>query len=152
MAGLATLLVVLAAADVALFLHGEDPVAAQREPALAAARQVALDISSIDAGNAETRLAALREATTGPLHEEMVGYSTYLPMLVTQGQVAVSGATVGAAGLERLAARSAVALVAVSATVTSPEHPAGELRRYRLAVELRRDGDRWLASSVAYVP
>ncbi|MGQ0576196.1 MAG: hypothetical protein ACT4RN_18625 [Pseudonocardia sp.] len=108
----------LVALDVTLLVDGHDPAAGQRAPALAAARQAAVELGQIG----------------------------------LEG----SGAQVRAAGLERLDAERAVALVAVVATVPAPDQdpgqPGGQERRYRLAVELERADGRWQASSVALVP
>lgn len=151
MTGLMILLFVLAVTSVLLYVGGTDPVAGRREPALAAARQVALDLSTVGADNAEAQLRKLDEATTGALREEFRGYAPYLPAVLREQQISWT-ATVDAAGLERIDAERAVALVAVSATATSTEIPDGQLRQYRLAIELRRADSRWLASSIAYIP
>lgn len=148
--GLTAALVVLATGDVLLLTRAGDPVAAQREPALAAARQVAMDISSIGAENAQDRLARLDAATTGSFREGLSGYAALLQDMLRQGRV-TSRATVTATGLEHIDADTATALVSVTATVTDAAMPGGEERHYRLAIQLLRDGDRWLASSVAYV-
>lgn len=151
MAGLAVALVMLAIVDVALLARSVDPVAAQRESALVAARDVALDLSSIGAANAQERLARLDAVTTGPFRDNLGGYAELLADMLRQGGVRAE-ATVTAAGIERIDAETAVALVLVTATVTDTATPQGEVRRYRLAIEMQRAGDAWLTSNVAYIP
>lgn len=150
-AALAALLVLLAAVDVVLYVQGTDGGAGQREEALTAARRVALDLSTLGAGNAEDNLARLADSTTGSFRDDLIGYSTPLRETLVAGGVS-SDARVRTAGLERIDDESAVALVAVSATVTSKAMLEGTPRQYRLAVDLRRVDGRWRASSVSYVP
>lgn len=151
MAVLTLALAVLMTVDVALLLAGDDSAARQRGPALDTAERVAVGLSSLDAGTAEAQLATLRESATGSLRAELDGYRGYLPGVLDEAQV-VADARVDAAGLEQIDDDSAVALVAVTATVRTVAVPDGEERAYRLAVELERTADRWLASSVGYLP
>ena len=55
-------------------------------------------------------------------------------------------------GLERIDPDTATALVGVRATITSTQAPQGVQRSHRIAVQLQREGDRWLASNVVFVP
>jgi len=150
MAVLTGALVLLVIADLLLLPGPRDPVVAQREPALTAARLVALDLSSIGGDNAEQRLAGLATATTGRFRTDLNGYAGVLTTILRQNQV-TARATVTAAGLERIDTASALALVSVRATVTDAARPEGEVRRYRLAIDLRLEQGRWLVSSVEYV-
>lgn len=151
MAALAVVLAALSAATVALLVAGEDPVARQRGPALEVARKVALDLTSMGAANAEARLAALDGSATPGFRDELNGYRQLLQAALVQQQVTAE-ARLGAAGLEHIDESSAVALVAVTATVRDVEFPDGQERRYRLAIGLERADGRWLVSSVGFVP
>lgn len=147
---MAGLLILLTAVDGLLYVEGGDPAAGLREPALDAARQVALDLSTLGTDNVDAKLPQLTESTTGPFREEVTGYADYLREIRKQGQLSSAG-TVTAAGIERIDAERALALVAVSTTGTDVAEPDGQERRYRLAVELHREGGRWLATAVAFV-
>jgi Mce-associated membrane protein len=151
MAALTLVLAALTTLDVALFLGGDDPAARRRGPALATAERVAVGLSSLGAGTAEAQLATLSDLATGSLRAELDGYRGYLQAVLDDAQVAADP-RIGAAGLEQIDDDSAIALVAVTATVRTGAAPDAEERQYRLAVELQHEAGRWLASSVRYVP
>lgn len=151
MAGLTLAFVLLAAVDVVLLIAGNDPSAKQRGPALDVAKRVVLDLAALDSADRETRLAQLLDSTTGPLRDQLDGYAGNLHIVSEEGETR-SDLTIGAAALERIDERSAVALITAATTVRTPEVADGQPLRHRLAVELHRERGRWLASSVEFVP
>jgi hypothetical protein len=67
------------------------------------------------------------------------------------GRVTSKGVVTGV-GIEMIEPDTATALVGVRATVASGQAPQGVQRSHRIAVQLQREGGRWLASNVVFVP
>jgi len=152
-AGLSVLLVALWAAGGWLYVHnrGASELAAQRAQALATAQKVAADLTSIGADNAQAQIQSLTQESTGGFREQISTYATALQAILQQAQAGSKG-TVSAAGIERIDANTASALVTVSATVSNNKLPNAQPVSYRMGVQLQREGDRWLASDVNFVP
>jgi Mce-associated membrane protein len=150
-AALSVVLAVLLAGSVLLFRHDQEiSTTAQRQGALAAARAVALELSTIGAGNAAQHMSILASQSTGEFHDQLSGYSAIFQKLLRAGNVS-SRSEVTAEGVERLDTDSATVLLTVAATVTNTQLPTGQPRNFRLAVQLQRSGGRWLASKMDYV-
>lgn len=148
MAALTLALVALGAASGLLHRHEQAAgSAAGQQAALSAAKAVALELSTIGAGNAAAHLERLATLSIGEFHDQLSGYSPILQKILQAGNVSSQG-TVTAAGIERHDADTATVLVTVSTTVTNSQLPSGQLRGYRLSVELRRSGTQWLAAKV----
>jgi len=150
-AALSIALIVLLTVSELLFRHDQaTPTDAARQAAVNAAEAVALELSTIGAGNAGEHMESLAKQSIGEFHDQLSGYSPIFQKILQVGKVSSRG-TVTATGIERLDADSATILVTLSATVTNSQLPAGQLRGYRLAVQLERSGTQWLASKVDYV-
>jgi Mce-associated membrane protein len=145
-AGLAGLLVALCIAATLLALHNrtDSDRSAQREQAVAVARQVATDLTSINANNAQAKIASLTQSSTGSFHSQISSYAALVQTLL-QGNRAGSTGTVSAAGIERMDSSTASALLAVTATTSN------QPLSYRLAIQLQRENGRWLVSDVRFV-
>jgi Mce-associated membrane protein len=128
-----------------------DAAAEQRTAALSTAQKVATDLTSITGDNAQAQIAALTQESTGAFHTQISSYGAALSAILRQAKAGSTG-TVSAAGIERMDAVSASALVAVSAKVSNSALPTGRPVSYRMVVQLRREGDRWLASDVRFLP
>lgn len=141
--------VALLAVAMALAVHdySQSRVPDERAAAVAAAEKVALDMSTIGAGNAADRLRTLSEESTGGFREHLDHNATTFEDLLRQGQVS-SRAQVSGTGVEHLDGDSASVLVAVAATVVNSGRPDGQLMNLRLHVQLERVGGRWLASAM----
>jgi Mce-associated membrane protein len=153
LAGLSVLLVALWATGGWLYVHnrGTSELDAQRAQALATAQKVAADLTSIGADNAQTQIQSLTQESTGGFREQISTYAAALQAILQQAQAGSRG-TVSAAGIERIDANTASALVTVSATVSNSKLPNAQPVSYRMGVQLQREGDRWLASDVNFVP
>lgn len=150
-AALSAALLVLLAASALLFRSAMSADAdTQRRAAVDAAQSVAVTLSTIGGANAASNLDDLAKKSTGEFHDQLAGYAPIFQRLLQSGNVASQG-RVTAAGVERIDAQSAVVLVTVSTTLTNSQIPAGEMRNYRLAVQLTYSGTGWLASKVDYV-
>jgi Mce-associated membrane protein len=153
LAGLSVLLVALWATGGWLYVHnrGNSELDAQRAQALATAQKVAADLTSIGADNAQAQIQSLTQESTGGFREQISTYAAALQAILQQAQAGSRG-TVSAAGIERIDANTASALVTVSATVSNSKLPNAQPVSYRMGVQLQREGDRWLASDVNFVP
>src|SRR5882757_7296739 len=81
--------------------------------------------------------------------QEVLTYAQALQTILQQSRAGSRG-TVSAAGIEEMGPDTAKVLVTVSATVSNSQAAAQPVS-YRLGVQLQREGDRWLASDVAFV-
>jgi Mce-associated membrane protein len=123
---------------------------ADRATVVVNAEQAATDLTTINAGNATTRLNSLLDRATGPFRDQLVGYSSMFAAILQQGNVGSNG-SVTASGVEKLDDLQAVVLVAVTSTVTNSQVPSGMQRSYRIAVSLEHVGTQWLVSSMDFV-
>ncbi|HEX4247896.1 MAG TPA: hypothetical protein VH008_08500, partial [Pseudonocardia sp.] len=122
----------------------------QRQDVLAAAQKVAGDLTSIGADNAPAQIQNLTGESTGAFRDQISTYAQALQTILQQSNAGSRG-TVSAAGVEKMDANTASVLVTVAATVSNAKVTAGQPVSYRLAVQLQREGDRWLASDVTFV-
>lgn len=151
-AGLSVALLALVVSGVLLFQHNRstDELAANRQAALTAAQQIATDLTSIGADNAAQRIDSLSQNSTGGFRTQISTYAAVLQAVLQQSQAGSRG-TVSAAAVERIDDSTASVLVTVAATVSNNKLPSAQPVSYRLAVQLQREGDRWLASDVNFV-
>lgn len=118
--------------------------------AVAAARQVAVNLTTMKADTADQDLQRLLESATGEFRSEFADRQQPFVQVVKQAKVSTVGDVVGA-GLDRLDGTTARVLVAVHSTVKNAAAQQGEPRDYRLAVTMQQIDDRWLASGVEFV-
>lgn len=151
-AGLSVVLLALVVSGALLFQHNRstDALATDRQAALTAAQQVATDLTSIGADNAAQRIESLTQNSTGGFRTQISTYAAVLQAVLQQSRAGSQGA-VSAAAVERIDDSTASVLVTVAATVSNNKLPSAAPVSYRLAVQLQREGDRWLASDVNFV-
>lgn len=149
---LSLLCLVLAATAVGLGLALREQREEQRAraAALAAARQEAVNLTSIDHRQLDRDLQRVLDGATGAFKEDFAARSDDLRQLLTENQV-VSEGSVLEAGLVRASGRRATALVVVDSTVRNTAETEGSTRNYRVQVDLVRNGSRWLVSSLQFV-
>ena len=150
-AGLSVLVVALWVAGGFLIAHnsGVSQLATQRQEVLTAAQKVAGDLTSISSDNAPAQIQALTGESTGAFRDQISTYAQALQTILQQSRAGSRG-TVSAAGIEEMGPDTAKVLVTVAATVSNSQAAAQSVT-YRLGVQLQREGDRWLASDVAFV-
>lgn len=148
-AGMSVLLVALLVGAVALLVHNQaaGQRAEQRQVALDAARKMATDLTTISSENAEQQIERMIQASTGTFRDQISSGSPLLQTRLKDSSVGSAG-IVTAAGIEKLEADAASALVIVTTMLSNSQVPQGELHTFRLAIQLQRDGDRWLVSTV----
>jgi Mce-associated membrane protein len=149
---LAVLCVLLAVAAVVLGLqlrgHAQEQEA--RDDALRAARQSAINLTSIDAEQFDEAVEAVLDGATGDFRREFEANSEDLQQLLRDNEVSASGKVLDA-GLVRSDKSNATALVVVDSTVENTASPEGRVNTYRMQIEVEKVDGEWLTSSLRFV-
>lgn len=150
MVALAGLLVAIALVATSRESADEDLTAAQREVA-EAARTEALAFLTVDHADMDPLIDAVLAGATGDFAEE---YESQREKLTSEAirTEATSTPEVVALGVGDQDDDSATVLVAANSTVTNTGTGSdGQVRYYRLRLDLVREGERWLTSNVQFV-
>ncbi|WP_229911113.1 hypothetical protein [Streptomyces aurantiogriseus] len=131
-------------------VHEQRAAEQRRQDVLAAARQSALNFTSLDYRHYERDSGNVLQGATGDFKKQFAAQTEELTKLVT-GNKSVSEGQVLEAGIVRSDARSARVLVVADSKVTNTAVPEGEARTYRLQLDLVLEGGRWLTSDVEFV-
>ncbi|TDD24521.1 hypothetical protein E1218_16215 [Kribbella turkmenica] len=145
------LVVALAGATVSIVaLHRQSEDEAQREGAMKAGRQLALDFTTYDYKTWDADTLRVLDDSTGQFKEEFQA-----GLNVVKAQVQTSKATskgdVKEAAVVSNDKDSAQVLVIVDAVVTNTASTEGVQRRYRIKLDLVREKDRWLTADLQAV-
>lgn len=116
----------------------------------AAARQSALNFTSLDYRHYDRDSANVLAGATGDFRKQFAAQTQQLTKLVAENK-SVSEGQVLEAGIVRSDERSARVLVVADSKVTNTAAPKGEARTYRLQLDLVRHEGRWLTSDVEFV-
>ncbi|HEV2798621.1 MAG TPA: hypothetical protein VGV65_13475 [Nocardioides sp.] len=128
----------------------DELTSAQREVARAA-RTEALAFLTVDHTNMEPLVEAVLAGATGDFKEQYESQRRKLTREAVRTK-ATSTAEVVALGVGELDDDSAVVLLAANSTVANTRtEKEGQVRYYRLRLDLVRDGDRWLTSDVRFL-
>lgn len=151
-AGLSVVLVALAAAALfgALKLREASDRDSARAAALAAARQEALNLTSIDGRDIDSDLQRVLDGATGGFKTDFAQRSKDLKAVLSENQVVAEGKVLDAA-LVRADDETATALVVVDSNVKNKAAPSGRSNTYRMQLDLERQGGRWLTSALQFV-
>ncbi|MGW7286962.1 hypothetical protein ACWGH4_15890 [Streptomyces sp. NPDC054847] len=129
----------------------EQRAQAQRhQDILAAARQSALNFTSLDYRHYERDSTNVLKGATGDFKEQFAAQTGELTKLVAANR-SVSEGQVLEAGIARADERSARVLVVADSKVTNKAAPEGQSRTYRLQLDLVLEKGRWLTSDVEFV-
>lgn len=131
-------------------VHKEGEAGQRREAILAAARQSALNFTSLDYRHYDRDSANVLKGATGDFKEQFAAQTEELTALVAENK-SVSQGQVLEAGIVRSDTRSARVLVVADSKVTNTAVPDGEARTYRLQLDLVLAGGHWLTSDVEFV-
>lgn len=150
--GLSVLLFVLAAAALvgALKLREYNDRDSARAAALAAARQEALNLTSIDGRDIDADLKRVLDGATGGFKTDFEQRSKDLKSVLAENQVVAEGRVLEAA-LVRADNETATALVVVDSNVKNKAAPSGRSNTYRMQLDLERHNGRWLTSALQFV-
>lgn len=153
---LAGLAVLLLAADVALGVllvsrrAHRQALDDARADAVAAARQVLVNLDSISAASVDKDLARVLGGTTGTFRDQFQRSQAQLKELIVANKTR-SSAEVRSAGVVRVDTSSATVLVATDRTVSDASTPTGQVVNERWTVDLEKHGGRWLVADLAPV-
>ncbi|ATW52929.1 hypothetical protein CGZ69_29715 [Streptomyces peucetius subsp. caesius ATCC 27952] len=117
---------------------------------LAAARQSALNFTSLDYRHYDRDSKNVLKGATGDFEEQFASQTAELTKLVASNK-SVSEGQVLEAGIARADERSARVLVVADSKVTNSAAPEGQSRTYRLQLDLVLERGRWLTSNVEFV-
>jgi Mce-associated membrane protein len=150
--GLASLCVLLAAVGVFLGLQLRTYANAQdaRTDALRAARQSAINLTSIESAKLDEAVSRVLDGATGEFRKEFQDNSGNLKDLLSKNEVSAEGRVIES-GLVRSDKSNASALVVVDSTVKNVASPEGRVNTYRMQIEVERVDGRWLTSSLRFV-
>ncbi|MFE6621363.1 hypothetical protein ACFZBP_35075 [Streptomyces sp. NPDC008086] len=122
----------------------------RRQDVLSAARQSALNFTSLDYRHYARDSANVLSSATGDFKKQFAAQTKQLTELVARNK-SVSEGQVLEAGIVRSDADSARVLVVADSRVTNTAVPQGEARTYRLQLDLVREDGHWLTSDVEFV-
>ena len=122
----------------------------RRQDILAAARQSALNFTSLDYRHYEQDSANVLKGATGDFKDQFSAQTAELTKLVAANR-SVSQGQVLEAGITRSDERTARVLVVADSKVTNSAAPGGQARTYRLQLDLVLEHGRWLTSDVEFV-
>lgn len=123
---------------------------AARQAALQAARQQAVNMTTISYQTADRDLGRIIAAATGTLKTQFAAQQKSFPDVLRK-QKSISVGTVLAAGVAGQTGSKVEALVAVDAAVRNATSGSeAVVKHYRMDMTLVRSGGRWLVSEVAF--
>ncbi|MFC9128379.1 hypothetical protein ACFT4A_16225 [Streptomyces sp. NPDC057099] len=134
----------------ALGLYEQREADQRHQGILAAARQSALNFTSLDYRHYDRDSANVLAGATGDFKKQFTAQTDQLTKLVAQNK-SVSEGQVLEAGIVRSDEDSARVLVVADSKVTNTAAPEGEARTYRLQLDLVHKDGRWLTSDVEFV-
>ncbi|PKW07492.1 Mce-associated membrane protein [Streptomyces sp. 1222.5] len=146
----ATVLTTMLSVWLGLKLADQRAAEHRRQDVLSAARQSALNFTSLDYRHYDRDSGNVLKGATGDFKKQFAAQTEQLTKLVAQNK-SVSEGQVLEAGIVRSDARSARVLVVADSKVTNTAAPEGQARTYRLQLDLVRVDGRWLTSDVAFV-
>jgi hypothetical protein len=121
--------------------------------ALQAARSGIVDLTSFDHLTLDDDIEQARRVTTGDLREESVAQLDDRRREIVEAQAVVNTEVIGA-GVTRADDAEATVLLVIQSTQRTETGGTGDsaqsqVVRYRIEVEMVKDGDRWLLSRIA---
>ena len=149
---LGVLALALAVACVVLLLQLRDDRAEdeQREAALAAARQTAVNFTTVNHETVDRDLERVLTGATGEFREDFEAGAEDLKKIITDNEVESTGSVLATA-LVSSDPDSAVVLIVVDSTVSNSASPEGQIRRFRIQMDLAREDGRWRTSTLEFV-
>ena len=131
-------------------LHNKDE-ADQKAKALQSARQMGVNLLSLDAATAQRDLDRIVAGTTDELKNKLASQSNAFMQQITKFKAKSTVSDVDAA-LVTFDGDSAEAMVSLNGTVTNDKVKNGTPQGYRYQMDLRQVDGRWLVSGLEVVP
>ena len=127
--------------------HQEQAV---RSQLLEAAKQGALNLTTIDWQNAERDVQRILDGATGQFHDDFATRSRPFIDVVKQAK-STSVGTIAEAGVETAGPGTAQVLVAVTVKTSTDGAPEQDPRAWRMRIAVQKDGDQAKVSNVEFV-
>jgi Mce-associated membrane protein len=131
--------------------HQSHQAQAQQSQLVQAARQGALNLTTIDWQRADADVQRILGSATGEFYDDFAKRSQPFIELVKQAK-SISVGTVSEAGLESQTADTAQVLVAVSVTTSYAGAPQPDPHAWRMRISVQRVGEQVKVSNVEFVP
>lgn len=128
-----------------------DQRAQQREVLLQAARQGALNLTTISYTDVDADIKRILDSATGSFYDDFQKRSQPFVAVVKQTRSKSQG-TITQAGLESVQGDSAQALVAVAVTTSNAGALEQQPRAWRMRISVQKAGDAAKVSNVEFVP
>jgi Mce-associated membrane protein len=122
----------------------------ERDGAMKAARQLALDFTTYDYKTSDADLKRVTDESTGQFKQEFQDGIAAVKTAIVQNK-ATSKGDVKEVGVVSSDKDSAQVLLIVDAVVTNTASTTGTERRYRFKLDMVRDKDRWLTADLQAV-
>ena len=155
MAALAGTLMVLALGALVGWLgvhvHHAQQADAQRAELLQAARQGAINLTSVDWQHVDDDVKRIIDSATGAFYEDFSQRAQPFIDVVRQVQSKTTG-TVSMAGLESISGNRARALVAVTVETTNTGEQQPTSKAWRLRIDVQKEGNDVKIANVEFVP
>ncbi|OBH08853.1 hypothetical protein [Mycobacterium sp. E1747] len=123
----------------------------QRDNLVAAARQGAVNLTTINYTQVEADIQRILDSSTGAFHDDFKKRSDPFVNVVKRVQSKSEG-TVTAAGLEAWSGNEAQVLVAVSVKTSTAAAPDQQPRSWRMRIKVEKSGDAAKIAEVQFVP
>lgn len=131
-------------------LYGQRQEEQRQQDILTAARQTAVNFTSLHHKTYERDSRNVLKGATGKFKQQFSAQTKSLTKLVTENK-SVSKGQVLEAGIVRAGEDSARVLVVADSAVKNIATPESEARNYRLQLDLVQQDGRWLTSNVEFV-
>ncbi|WP_260738084.1 mammalian cell entry protein [Mycobacterium sp. SMC-2] len=131
-------------------VHQSQQAQAQRDQFLRAARQVALNLTTIDWRHADADVHRILDSATGEFYNDFSKRSTPFVEVLQQAKATTVG-TVTEAGLESQTPDTAQALVGVSVQTSNAGEADPVPRLWRMRITVQRIGDQVKVCNVGFV-
>jgi Mce-associated membrane protein len=118
---------------------------------LAAARQGALNLTTISYAEVDTDIKRILDSATGTFHDDFEKRSQPFVEVVKKAQSKSQG-TITEAGLESMQGDNARALVAVTVTTSDAGAAQQEPRSWRMRIDVQKTGEDAKVSNVEFIP
>jgi Mce-associated membrane protein len=128
-------------------LSHQQALADVRASALAAGRQIAIDVADYDYRQIDRDFTRVTQEAAGNFLKQFSTQAAGVRDAIVAAK-AVSVAQVASAGVVNASPTSAQIVVALNRTVTNAQAPKGTTNAFGLQIQLVRHGGRWLATAV----
>ncbi|MQA84390.1 MAG: hypothetical protein GEV03_07155 [Streptosporangiales bacterium] len=133
-----------------LKVYDKHQAEAERQAALHAARQEAINLLTLDYRTVDQDVNRVLNGATGRFRDEFASRTADLEKFMSQAKSTSQG-QVQSAGVVSIDDDSAEVLVVADQTVRGEQSKQPLSRHYRLSMGLERHGERWLVSKIGYV-